>query len=56
MYGDTDLSLYMVANGNDRILSELHEAGNLTGHDIDSSLGNHRHPFLLLSTSVHIGT
>ena len=52
----TDLPLYMIPNGNDGVLSELHKASNLTGHDIDSPLGDHPHPLLLLNTSVHIRT
>ena len=44
----------MVADGDNGALSELHESSNLTRHDVHCSLRNHRHPFLLLHSSVYI--
>ena len=53
-YTDTDLSLHVVADGDDGILGELQEPGNLAGHDVHCSLRDHPHSLLLLCSSVDI--
>ena len=48
------LSLHMISNRDDSILSKLHETCNLASHDIYSCFGQQCQPFGLRGTATNI--
>ena len=50
------LPLDLVADGNDGILCELEETGDLPRHDVAGPLGHHAHALVAVGTVVDVRT